>query len=161
MKRRMFSAISRVNRLLNIIAGAALVFVVVLTSCDVLLRSIKSPIPGTYEIVALCGAIIIIFALPRTTWMRSHIFVDFLLLKFPKKGQDIFHVFTRLLTIVLFILFGLSTLEFAGDLAKSGELTPILRFPFYPVVYAVALCCFVQCLVLVCDVVKIFGGEYE
>jgi TRAP-type C4-dicarboxylate transport system permease small subunit len=161
MKKRVFAAVSKVNRLLNIIAGGALVFVVVLTSFDVLFRSIKRPIPGTYEIVALCGAIIIIFALPRTTWTRSHIFVDFVLQRFSRKTQDAFHIFTRLLCIVLFILFGLSVLEYAGDLAKSGELTQILRFPFYPVVYAVGLCCFVQCLVLVCDVVKIFGGEYE
>jgi TRAP-type C4-dicarboxylate transport system permease small subunit len=161
MKKRIFAAVSRVNRLLNVIAGAALVFVVALTSCDVILRSVRSPIPGTYEIVALCGAVIIIFALPRTTWMRSHIFVDFLIIRFPRRGRDAFNLFTRLLCIALFILFGLSILGYASDLARTGELTPILRFPFYPVVYAVGICCFVQCLVLVCDVVKIIGGEYE
>jgi TRAP-type C4-dicarboxylate transport system permease small subunit len=161
MKESVFAFISRVNRLLNIIAGAALVFVVVLTSCDVLLRSMRSPIRGTYEIVALCGAIIVVFALPRTSWSRSHVFVDFLVLKFSRKVQAAFNLFTRLLCLVLFILFSLSIFGYASDLAKSGELTPILRFPFYPVVYAVGVCCFVQCLVLVCDVVKIFGGEYE
>jgi len=36
-----------------------------------------------------------------------------------------------------------------------------LQMPFYPVAYGVAVCCFVQCLVLICDVIKIFGGKYE
>jgi hypothetical protein len=33
--------------------------------------------------------------------------------------------------------------------------------PFYPIAYGVAVSCFMQSLVMVCDIVKIFGGEYE
>ena len=33
--------------------------------------------------------------------------------------------------------------------------------PFYPIAYGVAVSCFIQCLVMVCDIVKIFGGKYE
>jgi hypothetical protein len=36
-----------------------------------------------------------------------------------------------------------------------------LQLPFYPVAYGVAVACFVQCLVLLTDVVKITRGEYE
>jgi hypothetical protein len=33
--------------------------------------------------------------------------------------------------------------------------------PFYPVVYAVGVCCFIQCLVLLADVLKIFEDKYD
>ena len=46
-------------------------------------------------------------------------------------------------------------------LRKSGEVSLTLQVPFYPVAYGLEVCCFVQCLVLVCVIIKIFGGEYE
>jgi hypothetical protein len=51
-------------------------------------------------------------------------------------------------------------MTYAMDLQRIGEVSPTLKIPFYPVVYAAGVCCFIQCLVLVCDVVKIFGGRY-
>ena len=36
-----------------------------------------------------------------------------------------------------------------------------LQIPFYPVVYAVGVCCFLQFLVLLGDLVKVFRGKYE
>ena len=47
------------------------------------------------------------------------------------------------------------------DIQKSGEVSPTLHLPFYPVAYAVGVVCFFQCLVLFCDIIKIFGGKYE
>jgi len=47
------------------------------------------------------------------------------------------------------------------DMAASGEVTQILRLPFYPVAYAVGVACFIECLVMVSDIVKLAGGDYE
>jgi hypothetical protein len=46
-------------------------------------------------------------------------------------------------------------------LRESGEVSIVLRMPFYPVAYAIGVCSFIQCLVLLCDIVKIIGGENE
>jgi TRAP-type C4-dicarboxylate transport system permease small subunit len=149
------------SRLLNVIGGAALVFIVVLTTADVILRSFRRPILGAYEIVAFAGSIVILFSLPLTSWMRSHIYVDFFILKFSQKIRDIFNVMTRVLVFCLFFLFGWNMILYGMDLQRSGEVSPTLKIPFYPVVYAVGICCFIQCLVFLCDLVKIYGGEYE
>ena len=116
---------------------------------------------GTYELVAFTGAVVIGFAVPMTSWVRGHIFVDFFVLKMPHWVQNIFNFVTRCAGIVLFYLVGWNLLKMALDLQKSGEVSPTLQLPFYPVAYAVGVCCFVQCLVLVGDIVKIFGGKYE
>ena len=153
--------INGISRFLNIIAGISLTFLMLLTIADVILRGFRSPVPGTYEMVAFAGAVVIGFSLPRTSWLRAHIFVDFFILKFSQKGRDIFNIATRCVVIVLFFLIGWNLIKFGIDLQKSGEVSLTLQMPFYPIAYGVGVCCFVQCLVLVCDIVKISGGKYD
>ena len=155
------SKINGLSRFLNIIAGISLTFLMLLTVMDVILRALKTPIVGTYELVAFSGAIVIGFAVPLTSWVRGHIYVDFFILRFSKTVRNIFNTATRSLVIILFFLIGWNLIKYGIDLQKSGEVSLTLQMPFYPVAYAVGVCCFVQCLVLICDIVKIFGGEYE
>ena len=153
--------INGISRFFNIIAGISLTFLMVLTITDVILRGFKSPVPGTYEVVAFAGAVVIGFSMPLTSWLRGHIFVDFFILKFSQKGRDIFNIVTRCMVIVLFFLIGWNMIKYAMDLQKSGEVSLTLQMPFYPVAYGVGVCCFIQCLVMVCDIVKISGGKYD
>ena len=146
---------------LNIIAGISLTFLMLLTMADVILRSFKRPVVGTYELVAFAGAVVIGFSLPLTSWVRAHIYVDFFILKFSKKVQNLFNLVTRCIVFVLFVLIGWNLLKYGLGLQESGEVSLTLQMPFYPVAYGLGVCCFVQCLVLVCDIVKIFRGEYE
>jgi TRAP-type C4-dicarboxylate transport system permease small subunit len=155
------SKIERLSRFLNIIAGISLTFLMLLTVMDVILRALRSPIVGTYELVAFSGAVVIGFAVPLTSFLKAHIYVDFFILKFSKKVRNVFNFITRCLVIVLFFLIGWNLIKYGMDLQKSGEVSLTLQMPFYPVAYGVGLCCFIQCLVLVGDIVKIFGGEYE
>ena len=143
------------------VAAAALTFIMLLTVSDVGLRYFGSPIVGTFELVALGGAVVIGFGIPITSWNRGHIFVDFLINSFPPKVMTAFNVVTRLIGIGLFILIGWNLFVLGGDLMKSGEVSLTRQLPFYPVAYGLGICCFIQCLVLVCDLVKIAGGKYE
>jgi TRAP-type C4-dicarboxylate transport system permease small subunit len=153
--------INGLSRVFNVIAGISLTFLMLLTVMDVILRALKRPIVGTYELVAFSGAVAIGFAVPLTSWLRGHIFVDFFILRFSQKVRNVFNITTRCLVIVLFFLIGWNLIKYGMDLQKSGEVSLTLQMPFYPVAYGVAVCCFVQCLVLICDVIKIFGGKYE
>jgi len=153
--------VKQLSSFFNIIAGISITFVMLLTVTDVILRTFKRPIVGTYELVAFSGALVIAFAIPLTSWFRGHIFVDFFVLKMPQKVQTVFHLFTRVLGIGLFFLIAWNLVKVGMNLQKTGEVSPTLQLPFYYVAYAVAICCFVQCVVMLCDMVKIFGGKYE
>jgi hypothetical protein len=61
------SKVRGLSGFLNIIAGISLTFVMLLTVMDVVLRTLKRPIVGTYELVAFSGAVVIGFALPLTS----------------------------------------------------------------------------------------------
>ena len=157
----LLSKINGLSRFFNIIAGISLTFLMLLTVMDVILRSLKKPIVGTYELVAFSGAVVIGFSVPLTSWVRGHIYVDFFILRFSQKVRNVFNIATRCMVIILFFLISWNLIQYGMDLQKSGEVSLTLQMPFYPVAYAVGVCCFVQCLVLICDIVKIFGGEYE
>jgi TRAP-type C4-dicarboxylate transport system permease small subunit len=148
-------------RLLNVIGGISLAFIMFLTVADIILRSFRRPIIGTYEIVAFSGAVVIGFSVPLTTWVRGHVYTDFLILRFSQKVRNLFNIFTRCLGICLFLMIGWNLMKYGIDLRESGEVSHTLTLPFYPVAYGLGISSFVQCLVLVCDIFKIFGGKYE
>lgn len=153
--------IKGLSRFLNIIAGISLTFIMFLTVADVFLRSFRRPIVGTYELVAFSGAVVIGFSIPFTSSMRGHIYVDFFILRFSHGIRKIFNIATRCVGIVLFLIIGLNVIKYGMNLYKSGEVSPTLQVPFFPIAYGVGICCFIQCLVLFSDIVKILGDEYE
>ncbi len=153
--------VEKIGKFFNIIAGISLTFLMLLTITDVVLRLFKKPVVGTYEMVAFAGAVVIGFSMPLTSFIRQHIFVDFFILKFSQKVRNIFNVATRLLVMGLFFLVGWNMFKYARDLQKSGEVSLTLQLPFYPVAYGVGVCCFILCLVFICDIAKIVKGEYE
>jgi TRAP-type C4-dicarboxylate transport system permease small subunit len=158
---RLLNSVGRLSRLINVIAGIAITFMMVLTVLDVILRSFRRPIVGTYELVAFSGAVVVGFAIPLTSWLRGHIYVDFFTSKLPKTARSVFNLITRAMGIALFLLIGWNLIKVGMDLQQTGEVSLTLQLPFYPVAYGVAVSCFVQCLVLLADIVKIFRGDYE
>jgi TRAP-type C4-dicarboxylate transport system permease small subunit len=154
-------SVKGISRILNVIGGISLTFLMMLTIADVVLRAFRRPIVGTYELVALSGAIVIGFSIPLTSWMRGHIYVDFFILRFSQRVRNVFNIVTRCLVIGLFLLIGINLIKYGMELFKSGEVSLTLQVPFYPIVCGLGVCCFVQVLVAFCDIVKIFRGEYE
>ena len=158
---RVCAGVRGFSRFLHGIAGVSLVCLMLLTCADVLLRFFRHPIPGTYELVGFAAALAIGFALPYTSWLRGHVYVDSLVGWLPKAVRVVFHVATRLLAAGLFALLGWNLVRFGLDLRASGEVSPTLELKYYPVVLGVALASFVEVAVLLCDLVKIGWGEYE
>ena len=153
--------VTAISRFLNGIAGISLIFLMSLTIVDVILRGFNKPLVGTYELVALAGAVVIGFSMPRTATLRGHIYVDFLIAKFSRKVRNLFNIATRLLVLLLLLFIGWNLFKYGWDLQRSGEVSLTLQMPFYPVAYGVGICCFVQCLVMVCDIIKIHGGTFD
>ena len=152
----------KLGKLMSVIAGISLTFIMLLTVCDVFLRYFfDKPIIGTFEMVGFGGAIAMGFALPVTSLARGHIYVDFFIQKFPKLGQNTVNIITRLANIGLFYLIGYNLLKYGRDLFVSGEVSLTRQIPFYPIAYGLAVCCFIQILVMICDLFKIAGGKYE
>ncbi len=151
----------RLIRSINFIGGVSLAFIMFLTVADIILRSFRKPIVGTYEIVAFSGAIVVGFALPYTSWVKGHVYTDFVVSRFSEKTKKVLSLLTRILGVGLFFLLGIELIKYGLDLKKAGEVSPTLMMPFYPVAYGLGVCSFIQSLVLLCDIFKIAGGKHE
>jgi TRAP-type C4-dicarboxylate transport system permease small subunit len=156
-----FHLLRFISKLLDFIAGIALTFMMLLTVADVILRAGGHPLIGAYEIVALAMGIVIGFGIPETSLNRSHVYMEFLLEKFSKRGKNIMNTFTRVLCFILFAFIGYNLFNVAAGFQASGEVSPTMQLPFYPVAYGVAVCCLLECCVFIFEIVRIWRGEYE
>ncbi len=156
----MVGAIRKFSGWMNGLAGIVLFLMMMLTVVDVALRIFWKPITGTYELVAMAGAVVIGFAIPQTSWDNAHIFVDFLLENRSRAVKIAFGCFNRLMGIILFVLLGSYLLMKANHLFRSGDVSLTLQIPYYPVAYGLAFCAFVQALVLMLHMAILFkNGE--
>ena len=156
-----FNLLKFVSKVLNSIAGIAVTFMMLLTVADVLLRAGGHPIIGTFEIVALLLGLVIGFGIPQVSLDRGHVYMEFLLEKLSKRGRNVMNTFTRVLCLILFAFIGYNLFNVGARFHASGEVSPTIQIPFYPVAYGVAVCCLLECCVFFFDIIKIWKGEYE
>ena len=150
-----------VNKVLTVIGGTALTIMMLLTVSDVILRAFGHPILGAYELVALLLAIVIGFTIPKVSLDKGHVIMEFLLEKLSSNGKAIMITFTRLLCIGLFAIVSYNLFLIAKEFNLSGEVSSTLKIPFYPIAYCVGVCCFIECLVLVSDIVMVWRARHE
>jgi TRAP-type C4-dicarboxylate transport system permease small subunit len=159
--RAFLDIVLKINKGMITVAATALTFIVFLTTTDVVLRAMGRPILGTYEIVAICGGIVIGFAAPFTSWRRGHIAVDVAFKKFSGGAKNVINIATRCVAMALCLLIGWNIIKIGTDFWVGGEVSNTLQLPLYPVAYAIAACFLVLAIVLFCDILKIYRGTYE
>ncbi len=146
----------------NWIAAAAVAFMMLLITADVVLRFFRSPIPGTYEIVSFTGAVVISFALPYTSVQKGHIAVDFLMVRLPWIVRVVVNAINAFLSMILFIVISWQSIEYAQSLQRSVEVSATLQMPTYPFIYGVAFGTAMLALVLFIELLRqLKGAEIE
>jgi TRAP-type C4-dicarboxylate transport system permease small subunit len=155
----LMTTLDRAAAWMSAVGGITLVSMMLLTTADVLLRIFGRPITGTYELIALGGAVVVGFAIPQTTIDNANVAVEFFVEGRSRQIQDILFAFSKSLGIILFALLGWFLYEKANDLYKDGFVTSTLKAPFYPVSYGLSFCCFVESLTLLGQIVGRLGRE--
>jgi len=156
-----FNLLQKVCRLFTDIGGVALTFMMCLTVADVILRCFNYPILGAYEMVALSLAIVIGFSIPKASMDRNHIQMEIVIERMTSERRAVLNTFTRICSIILFGVIAYNLFLIGNEYLSTGETSATLQIPFYPIAYCIAVCCFLECLVLVFDIVKIWRGQYE
>ncbi len=151
----LFQKTKSMNRIIYLVAGFALMFMMLLTVADVIMREFDKPIIGTYELVGLSAAVVIGFCIPYTTSLKSHISVDFFTMKLKDRTKNVLLLITRVFATVLFFLIAYNLLLMGRDLYRSGEVSLTIKMPFYPVAIGIGICCFVQTWTLLVDFIDI------
>lgn len=158
---KIFGIFLGVTKILNIIGGTALTFMMFLTVADVFTRSGGYPILGAYEMVGLSLALVIGFGIPTVSLDRGHVYMEIVLDRLSKRNKAIMNTFTRILCIILFAIIGYNLFPIGSEFHASGEVSSTLKIPFFPVAYGVGVCCFLECFVFIFEIVKIWRGQHE
>lgn len=153
-----------VNRLVKVmyyIAGSAIIGMMLITCADVALRYFRMPILGTYEIVSFLGAIAISFAIAHTSVERGHVAVSFVVDKLPEKVRAGIRAVTGFIGLALFATISWQSCLYANELWASGELSPTIKLPFYPIVYGISFATGTVCLVILVDFANDIGKVFS
>jgi TRAP-type C4-dicarboxylate transport system permease small subunit len=160
---RFESGIRRFAKYMSIIAGAAIIIMMMLSTADVLLRlgsplyskyryellSFIQPIPGTYELVSFLGTVAVAFAIAHTSIKEGHVSVSLVTRLLPKKTRIVIQIITNTLALVFFGLLTWRSIIYARDLKLYGEVSMTLQLPYYPFVYGVSFASLVMGVVLI------------
>lgn len=137
--------------------GAVFLFgMAVLTCVDVIGRTFKHPIFGSIELVSFMGVFAVAMALPVTQLTKGHIGVELFVDKLPRKVRLFFELCTETLSLALFCIITWRMFLFSFKLRASGEVSMNLHLPEYAIVFVLACCCVVLCLVIVSSILQTF-----
>ena len=150
-------AVTGFSSFFNMIASASLVVMMVLTCADVFMRYFfNNPITGTYDIVSLLGAVLVAFAMPYTMLKKGHVAVEILVQTLSRGKQLLIETFAHSLGISLFLVLVWQAILLSRDMKAAGEVTPTLLFPFYPILYCMAVCFFGLSLAILVNLIHIW-----
>lgn len=153
--------IERVSKIMAIVSGVALTFVMVMTVLDVSGRTIGHPILGTYEIIAFAGTFLIGCSMALTSVSGSHVYMEFLVDRLPGGTRKVFNIVTKIICLMLFAVISVNLFKFAAELRRAGEVSATLNIPVYPFAYVFGVCCSIQCVVFVAAALRIWNSKGE
>jgi TRAP-type C4-dicarboxylate transport system permease small subunit len=143
--RRVVGGFAQTLRFVSALAIMAMLF---LSCADIVLRFFGAPIHGVYDMVSFLGAIAASFAIAQTSLENGHVAVSFVVNKFSKRLQAGIRFVVNVLGLGLFSAIAWQSFVYATDLRASGEISPTIQFPYYPIVYGIAFAAGAVCLVL-------------
>ena len=130
--------VSYLSRFFMIVAGGALLLLVLLATGNVAFRLFQLPFAGTYEVVSFLGALVTAGALAHTQRRRDHIMVDILTDRLPPLAKRLLDAVSDGVAAVLFGIASWQLYAWGEKIRISGELSETLQLRFHPFVYGVA-----------------------
>lgn len=127
------------NQALAVIAGIALISMMLLVVFNAIKRIFSDPISGTVEIVSWLGAITGVFALGYTQLNKGHVFIDMLLDRFPTSIHKLIHTFMNVVSIAFFLIAAWQIALYGIGLKNNGVVSQTIQFSFYPLVILCSL----------------------
>jgi TRAP-type C4-dicarboxylate transport system permease small subunit len=161
MKNILSNVSDRLSAWMEVVAGIALIGIMLLIGCDIVGRFFGRPVPGAYEIVSLAGGLIIGLALPATSRAKGHVSTDLVLEKLSETPKRMLAAITRCIGIAIFLLAGYGMIRMGIRLKLAGEVTAVLALPFYYTAYAVGGAFFMQALVQLSEIYELINPKPE
>ncbi|HMT92481.1 TRAP transporter small permease [uncultured Thiothrix sp.] len=135
---------------LNLIAGSALLAMMVITCIDVIGRYLfNKPLVGGVELIEVLLGVMIFMALPVISWRNEQVVVDILDPFIPPHVNFIRTILFNLLTAIALVVIGQRIWDLGARASSHGEVTEYLHLPVGAIVSSFGVMCWFTALVLV------------
>ncbi len=141
-------ALRRVVGMLGVVAGVAVVAMIVVTCIDVVGRRFGHPLKGTYDIIEILGAITIAGGLPYTTACKGHVAIEFFFQRLSRRGKILVDTLWRTVTVAMFGFLTWRFAQYGLEIKASGQGTSTMGWPIFWLPWWFSLCCGVMVLVI-------------
>lgn len=113
--------------------AVALIFMVGVTFVDVICSKLfRSPLAGSYELVALAQLVAVALTGADALLSGRHVQVEMFVAKLPPRGRRVIIAFTALLGAVLFAVVAWEGFLYGWSLEVAREVTGTVKIPLYP-----------------------------
>jgi len=149
------------SRLLGYVATVMLGLMMLLTVVDVFMRYVfNAPITGATEVSELMMVIVVFPALAWIAVERSHIRVDMLVVKWPRRVQLIVEIITLLLALGTFVIITWQSFLESIEVRMATSLLEVPESPFHWIMtLGFAMLCLAIVSLVIQNVVAIAKGE--
>ncbi len=120
------------------LAQLALVLVMLVIVANILMRIWWKPMPGSYELVEILGAVILSMGIAYCAVARGHVTVSLLMEKLPQRVQAVVDIIVSLISFTFISAIGWGLLKYAKMTFDRGLETSTLSVPLYPIYFLVA-----------------------
>ena len=142
----------------NWVAAVAIVFLMLLTTLDVILRMFRMSITGSYELAGFASVLVISLSLGYTSLQKGHIAVDIVFRRFSVIYKKIIKFVNCCISFLLFAIISWQSFLYAMQLRAVGEVSATLQLRTYPFVLGLTLGAFLLCLVLIVEAMRVLRG---
>lgn len=143
-----------VSRLLLVLAGTALLAMMLLVVTNIAMRQFASSFGGTTEVVGWLTAVVVSFSLAYAQATKAHIELDMLVARMPQGLQRLVQTLVALASLLFFAMVAFKLWEYGILAMQRGTVSQSLRLVVYPIIYMVAFGFTAFCLVLLVDVLE-------
>ena len=128
-----------VNRSLAAAAGVALAGMMLFTAFDVLMRSLGTPVAGSFEVIGWLSAAAMALALGDVQVHKGHVAMTLVSDRLKGRTAALLEAVNSLVALGLFGTAAFVILRYGTVLRETGSLSETLQVAVYPWVYMVAL----------------------
>jgi len=155
-------AIEVTCRIFQTFAKICLAAMAALVACNVIFRLTPiGPISGTFELTGYLCAFLTAFALGHNQVIRGNIAVEFLVSRLSRRTQAALDALVFSISAILCIIISWRCVHEAIDMSKTGEVSPTLSIPFFPVFLVIAVGIALLAIVFITDTFKAISGVLE
>ena len=158
----MSGKLGRFERLANLASGwlnwitiAGLILMSLITVIDVISAKLfNAPLIWSFEVTALLGLVVLVFALAFTQVNRGHIEIEFVTMRLPVRAQTVIGAVVALVGMAVFAVITWQMFDYALVLQKAGRVTHMQEIPLFPFAYGATFCFLMVFLVLLLQFFK-------